>query len=304
MQTEFNSLRSFGFLNSAVYLWVFKKSATPAKYKAYHIPSDAELNKKLTSFAQDEVNRIIEVNPYTYLSQTNEGGCLGTTATDTDFSLLKNQVDQPEPEHLIRGIKDIKGAEGYVVKFNVGGVIVYGVKRSTASWKTGYKNKFINMVFSNGELSAIEDNGFSIEKNFDFYCIGSSIFIANKRGFESILKYKTSYIQAFTSLQSNPDFSSLFTSMQPIIQHVGTNSIQLRRIATIEQKGIYSQPNFLSKLMIVNSNRNWGVNFDQTTGKIIPCDQTAKIIMQVLLDHRLISEVTDTTYDVPDAVQI
>ncbi len=304
MQADFSSLKNFGFINSEVHLWVFKKSTTPAKYKAYHVPSDLQLNTRLISFAKNEVDRIIEFHPYSYLSQTNDGTCLGVTTTDPNLTLLKNQVDQPEPEHLIRGLHDIKGAEGYVVKFTVGGVTVYGVKRSTSSWKTSYPNKFINMIFANGELSAVDDNAFSIERNFDFYCFGSSIFIANKRGFESVLEYKTSYAQAFSSLQSTPEFSALFTSMQPIIEHVGANSIQLRRMAVIEQKGLYGQPNFLTKLTTVNSNRNYGINFDPATGKIIPCDQTVRSIMQVLLDHRLISELTDNTYDVPDAVRI
>lgn len=304
MQAEFDSLKTFDFANSSVHLWVFKRSSTPAKYKAVHVPIDENLGAQLTAFIRSEIGRISEFSPYSYLSQTNENSCLGATATDTDFSLLKNQVDQPEPEHLVRGIRDLKGAEGYVVKFSNGGSTVYAVKRSTTSWKTAYPKKFINMVFANGELSAVEDNAFSIEKNFDFYCMGQSLFIANKRGFESALSYKTAYTSAFASLQSAPTFTALFTDMQPIIQYVGSNSIQLRRMAAIEQKGLYSQTNFIAKLMAVNSQRNWGINFDPANGRIIPCSQTAKVILQVLLDHRLVSEVTDNTYDVPDAVQV
>ena len=46
--------------------------------------------------------------------------------------------------------------------------------------------------------------------------------------------------------------------------------------------------------------RNFGLNFDDN-GKLIVCANTAKIVMQVLLDHRLLSEVTEIIYDVPDA---
>lgn len=46
------------------------------------------------------------------------------------------------------------------------------------------------------------------------------------------------------------------------------------------------------------------MNFDQTNDKIIVCSTTAHTILQVLLDHRLMSEVTSNIYDVPDAVQI
>lgn len=75
-------------------------------------------------------------------------------------------------------------------------------------------------------------------------------------------------------------------------------------MATVEQKGLYVHPAFLANLQRVSGNRNWGINFDPATNKIIACDQTAKIILQVLLDHRLMSELTDNIYDVPDAIQI
>ncbi|MBF4355114.1 Kiwa anti-phage protein KwaB-like domain-containing protein, partial [Vibrio anguillarum] len=82
-------------------------------------------------------------------------------------------------------VSDLVGAKGYVVKFIKDGVVVYAVKRSTSTWKTSYPKKFVNMVFKNGELKGVENNAFSIEKNFDFYVINDTAFIANKKGFES-----------------------------------------------------------------------------------------------------------------------
>jgi len=52
-------------------------------------------------------------------------------------------------------------------------------------------------------------------------------------------------------------------------------------MAVIEEKGIYNRPN-----------------------TIIPCESTVSTIINVLLDHRLMSEITDNIYDVPDATQV
>lgn len=153
-------------------------------------------------------------------------------------------------------------------------------------------------------MSGVEDNSFAIEKNFDFYVINNTVFIANKRGFESAMQHRAAYVQAFTQLQQSPAFSGLFSDINPIIEYVGTNSIQLRRMAVIEEKGIYSRPNFIPTLQRVNNTRNWGINFDPISNTIIPCVSTAGIIINVLLDHRLISEITDNIYDVPDATQV
>jgi Domain of unknown function (DUF4868) len=285
-------------------LWVFKKSATNRKFTAYYVQSDQALTGALRALIQTEMARITEFSPYSYLSQRNENSCLSTHQQGTDFHLLKAQVDRPEPECRVRGIKDLKGAEGYLVKFSQNDETVYAVKRSTASWKTSYPKKFINIIFSNGELSAAEDNGFSIERNFDFFCKGDLIFIQNKRGFETTMTYRSAYTQAFSGLQQNPSFSALFTDLQPLISYVGSNSTHLRRMAVVEQKGLYGNPNFLGNLRDVSTRRGWSINFDPSTNKIVACDQTVKDILQVLLDHRLMSELTNNIYDVPDTTQI
>ena len=304
MQIEFDSFRSFKFQQANVHLWVYKKSSSTKKYTAHFVRMDQQLIALLKNLVKDEINRIIEFSEYTYLAETNENSCLTVPTNNTDFGYLKVQVDRPEPECEVRGIKDLKGAQGYLVKFTINNETIYAVKRSTSSWKTSYPKKFINMIFRDGELAATEDNAFSIEKNFDFYCKGALLFIANKRGFESALEHRSAYVQNFADLQADPVFSSLFTDLKPLIGYVGCNSIQLRRMAVVEQKGIYSRPNFLATLSQVSAARNWGINFDPNTNKIIACDNTAKAILQVLLDHRLMSEITSNVYDVPDATQI
>ncbi|MGC7893679.1 DUF4868 domain-containing protein [Vibrio anguillarum] len=296
---DFDALKAFDFENADTYLWVFKESTTKAKFRTKFVQTEDELNKDLKGFVRAEVNRITEHSPYTYISQTNENSCLTIAFDSTDFKLLKSQVDLPEVEHRVKSVSDLVGAKGYVVKFIKDGVVVYAVKRSTSTWKTSYPKKFVNMVFKNGELKGVENNAFSIEKNFDFYVINDTAFIANKKGFESSMKHKEEYVQVFDTLQKNPGFSSLFSDVSSIVEYVGSNSIQLRRMAVIEEKGIYKQANFIKNLISVNSKRNWGLNFEND--KIVPCEKTVKVILQVLLDHRLISEITDHIYDVPDA---
>ncbi|WP_305404626.1 DUF4868 domain-containing protein [Photobacterium leiognathi] len=299
---DFNALKEFDFTNADTYLWVFKESKSATKFRTKYVQTENELNKDLKRFICNEVNRITEHSPYTYISQTNENSCLTIPFDSTDFTLLKLQIDLPEVDHRVKDISELVGAKGYVVKFMKDDTVVYAVKKSTSTWKTSYPKKFVNMVFKNGELKGVENNAFSIEKNFDFYVINNTAFIANKKGFESSMKHKEEYIKAFDTLKENPGFSSLFSDLTSVVEYVGSNSIQLRRMAVIEEKGIYKQENFINNLITVNKKRKWGINFDND--KIIPCNNTVKVILQVLLDHRLISEITDHIYDVPDAKQV
>jgi hypothetical protein len=304
MDAEFQLLKAFDFTNATPHLWVFKDSRSQEKFRTFYVQTETDLNQQFKTFVNTEIGRITEHSPYSYIAQTNENSCLTLDPSTTNFSNLKVLVDRLETEHRIDDSKDLKGANGYVVKYISNGVTVYAVKRSTTSWKTSYPRKYINMVFSNGELSGVEDSSFAIEKNFDFYVINDVAFIANKRGFESSMKYREAYSQAFTQLQENPSFSNLFSDLEPIVEYVGTNSMQLRRMGVVEEKEIYTSPNFITNLMAVNRTRGWGINFDAESGTIIPCAETTSIILQVLLDHRLMSEITENIYDVPDAVQV
>lgn len=304
MQQNFASLRAFDFANSVIYLWVFKRSATENRFSSFYVQTDQHLNALLLGVVQSEVGRITEWANYTYLSETNENSCLACPIAGTDFVFLKERVDRPEPDCRVRSIKDLTNADGYVVKFVHNNQVVYAVKKSASNWKTSYLKTHINLVFRNGELSAAEDNGFAIEKYFDFYALDQTLFIASKRAFESSMEHRVSYAQAFVDLRRNATFSALFTDMQPMIDYVGTNSIQLRRMARIEERALFNRPGFLGAVQAVSARRGWGLNFDPATSRLIPCDQTIKTIMQVLLDHRLLSEVTDLIYDVPDATQV
>ena len=304
MQAEFDAFRVFDYSNANIFLWVFKASTTANKFSARFVQTDETLNEILRSTVQREVVRLTEFAQYSHLAQTNENSCLTSPVTGSDFSSLKALVDRPEPEWRVRSIRDLKGATGYVVKFAHNGQTVYAVKRSAESWKTSYPKKFINIVFENDELSAATDNAFSIERTFDFYSLNDILFIVRKNAFESAMRHRMEYARAFAGLQQSAPFSAIFTTMQPLVTYVGTNSMQLKRMATIEQKAIYFHPQFLPTLRTVSIRRGYGLNFDSVSNQIVPCDQTAKIIIQVLLDHRLHSEITDSIYDVPDAIRV
>lgn len=304
MQSTFESLRAFDFSQSTIHLWIFKRSSTADRFSARYVQTDQELNAILVGVVRSEMNRLTEFAAYTHLAQANENSCLATSIQGSDFVYLKAAVDRPEPEWRVRSIKDLKNASGYLVKFTHNGRVVYAVKKSASSWKTAYLKTHVNIIFKNGELSAAEDNGFAIEKYFDFYALDPNIFIASKGAFEAAMEHRASYTQAFAALQVNTAFSSLFTDIQPLVSYVGTNAIQLRRMARVEERALFARPGFLAAVQAVNRRRNWGLNFDAATGCLVPCDQTVRIIVQVLLDHRLLSEVTDMSYDVPDATEV
>lgn len=299
--TDFSDWRELDYDASTVQLWVFKKSTTAAKFRAWHVRTDEEVENLFRNAIKSEVSRITEKVTYSHLSQNNENSCLEHSLEDSDGLIaLLQAVDVPETENTDAQLKQLKGAVGYLVKFQSEEKTVYAVRKTAPSWKPTVRNKLINAIFVNGELSAVPDESFTFDSYFDFYCLNETIFVASKRAYESTMSDKKAYKQSFDDLTVDPEFLSIFSDVEPLKEYVGQNSMQLRRMTVIQQKALYRAPGFSDRVKLVSETRNWGINFDQG-GKIAVCQNTAKVVIQVLLDHRLLSEVTETIYDVPDA---
>ena len=301
----FKVLQEFDFPKADVRLWIFKISTTIAKYGAWYVRTDQDLENTLRSFGDDQRERVRECKPYSYIAQNNEVSCLSVDTKETNFGVLMDLVSRPEVDHVVSGIKNLRSAIGYIVKFNCDGKTIYAGRRSPLSWRAKYKKKgIINTFFVDGELSMVKGDEFTIEPQFDFYCVDDSIFITNKGGFESLMRYRAGYAQAFGELQQEQSFSDLFTDIAPLLTFVGNNSMHLRRMAVVQEKCLYEKVGFLPSVKAVSDKYEWGIVFDQNSGKISPTKETASLILKILLDQRLLSEVTKIMYDVPEGTPV
>ncbi|WP_267084299.1 DUF4868 domain-containing protein [Xanthomonas sacchari] len=302
------ALQDFDLDCAGVHLWVFKSSTTASRFSANYVRIDEALEGRLREFAKTERTRMTEWIPYGHLAQPTDDGCLSVSIAETDFASLQALVDRPELEHPVIKRDQLKNAVGYVVKFYQEERVLYAVRRSPATWKTAYRKKgVINMAFQNGALSAVEDVDFTLEPGFDLFALDDALLVSDKRAFESMMKYRAGFVNAFGELREEEQFVSLFTDIAPLVAHVGSNGTHLRRMAVIQERRLYENPEYLGALREVCERRNWGIQFDPQ-GRIIPTEETVKVIIKLLLEQRLISEITDIMYDVPsgdrvDAVQ-
>jgi len=65
----------------------------------------------------------------------------------------------------------------------------------------------------------------------------------------------------------------------------------------------YRDPEFIERLRQHHAEYGFTLQFDQD-GKIVVTDETSSQIITALLDHRLTSEFSKRTYDVPSAIPI
>ena len=302
--SDFVEWKTFDYDAAQVQLWIFKKSTTANKFRAWHVKTDEHLENLFRDSVKAGVEKTSEHIAYSPISQNNESSCLVHALEESEGVLsLLSLVDAPEGENVLAKLKHLKGAAGYLVKFKVADEVVYAVRRTAPTWKPKVRSSMINAVFHEGELSAVPDETFAFDAFFDFYCINETVLVMSKRAYESAMSEKKVYSRNFDELVVDPGFTSMFVDIEPLKAYVGSNAMHLRRVAVIQQKALYLRPGFSQRVKQVSAARNFGLNFDQND-KIVACGATAKTILQILLDHRLLSEITDTIYDVPDTTAV
>ncbi|WP_454845057.1 Kiwa anti-phage protein KwaB-like domain-containing protein [Pseudomonas farris] len=310
MLIKLKKLLSTDISNHDTSLWVFKKAqqrngmaVDELKYAACFVETDNTFKEEMKTIFNNTIKKYIEISPYGVLKQPHENEVLSLNFADTNFTKLKTMIDRPEGENKATKLKQLENAAGYVVIFSLGNEKIYCVKKCGSNWKTVKKKGFINLSFSDETLTVEDQPAFTMDKYFDFYCQDDTLFIPMKSSFESVVSYKDSYIDALSQIAMEPQFLGIFEDLAPLLDHIGTNSIQLRRAAVIQQKALYKKPNFMTNLIHTSNSKNWGISFSPSA-KILATAGTARVIMQVLLDHRLYSLISDTDYDVPDATPV
>lgn len=297
-------LRAFNVKKAKLSFWVFKKrSSKKQRFKALHVSITPELAAELKAIAESWISRCSEIYDYDLLAQVNENSCLYVAESNTIFSHLKEVVDRPPEESGIESVKDLEDSFGYVVKIQLETEVLYGVCRVPPGWKIKKRVSLINVVLNKKELDLETDEAFSIAKRFDFFVIGNGVITTNKGNFESILEYKATYTSAFSELQKEDVFLARFSDVAPLIDVVEKNTIHLRRMAVVKEKGFYKDDNYMQRVREISEQRKWNIEFDDK-GRIIPSAESARTIMHVLLNHRLHSLLTDDDFDVQGAYPI
>lgn len=240
---------------------------------------------------------------YSLLSQTSEGGFLAVSREDTLFPSLQGLIDQPLEECLVKNVKQLNNAAGYVLRLRHGESVIYCVKKANADWATRKKKGMMNIFFTEAGLDIMDSPSFSIARSFDFFVVGEHVLMTNKPAFESLLNHKDTYEEAYAALKQEAGFSAAIADFAVFDTFIGKNATHLRRMAVIKARGYYNNPDYMTRLREINGLRGWGIQFDGQ-GRIVATPEKMRDILHVLLDHRLRSELSDNQYDVPSTTPV
>jgi hypothetical protein len=298
---DLQSLSGFNVGRATASLWIFKKRPVTGAMNPFTavsvLMSDA-LRDQLKGLVTGYQASHTDAEEYGLLAQPSEGSFLCVSREGTLFPHLQALIDQPLEECLVRNVKQLNNAAGYVLRLRDGDCLLYCVKKTTPDWATRKKKGVMNVFFTEAGLDIVDDPSFSIARQFDFFVTGENVLMASKAAFESLLSHKESYEEAYAELKAEPGFAAAISALAPFDAFVGRNATHLRRMTVIKARGYYKNPDYLARLREISALRGWGIEFDER-GRIVPTPERMRDILHVLLDHRLRSELSDNQYDVP-----
>jgi hypothetical protein len=299
--TELADLKAFDVAASDLTLWTFKGSVPDIN--GHWIETTDELDAGLKEIFVSQLQGLTEEIDYSLLAENNEESVLTLPADETEIDAITEASGQPTPGRKTRSVKTLRNAKFYVVRLVQGGQVVFAVRKTDSSWRTRAAANILTAVYKDRELDLAEDEGFKIHKSFDFFCVNGRILIADKRNFESVLNYRAAHEGDFAELQAEAAFTDVFANLVHLVDFVGINRLQLRRMSAIRRKAFYTDGQFMTNLRLRFADYGLNIQFD-AAGKIIPTPETCRDIMTALLDHRLRSGFSGNTYDVPNTVRV
>src|SRR5690606_24773369 len=123
---------SFDVAHANASLWVFKKrpvtgSANP--FTAVSVLTSDSLRSQLKEVVIRYQSSYTISEDYSLIAQPTEQAFLTISVADTLFPRLQAVIDQPPEEQLVKDVKQLNNAAGYVLRLRHGEQILYCVKK-------------------------------------------------------------------------------------------------------------------------------------------------------------------------------
>lgn len=299
-----DDLKEFDIDSATVSLWAFKGPRGPVSfppaYSAYWAETTDDVDLALKEVVKEQRGFIEETIDYGLLSQNNEASALLIAKDETYADSLVDAAVAETENRRARDAANLRNAKFYLIKLVYNDSILFAVRRAGNAWSTKRAVSARSIFFADNRLDLDDRPHFDIERTVDFFIFGGHVLILSKQRFESILRYKQAHQGDFNELQAEPEFAGAFVDLVPLVQHVGVNKIQLRRMSAVRQKAHYRNADFMAHLR--QRHREYGFTFEfDTEGRIVATAETSSQVITALLDHRLASAFSGRIYDVPDA---
>ena len=149
VEQDLQAFGAFDVTEAVASLWVFKKRPATGQmnpFTAVSVLMSDSLRDQLKGLASSYQTSHTIAEEYNLLSQTCEGGFLAVSRAGTLFPSLQGLINQPLEECLVKSVKQLNNAAGYVLRLLLRGVSDLLRKKANADWATRKKKGMMNIL--------------------------------------------------------------------------------------------------------------------------------------------------------------
>lgn len=297
--SKLKAIKSLDFKKWTVTFWLVKRriAEREARYSVLRVEIDEKLQKRFKGYiAQQLQSKDFHITNYDFSNADGDGVLLTIEADSTDFIKVEKKINEGFDNGIAQEYSDLLNSWAYVVLFEHDNQRLYAWRKVSAITQPKKVRSQKAMFFLNHKLIDVEDQQvFMIDPRFDFFVYDETIFIANKREFESSMNFREGMKSNATEVLAELEKLDFLSDVQIIRDYVGDNLNHLRKLSSIKKSKYYEKSDYLKKMMAVITEEGWELKTDN--GKIIVELESVELLLKLLNNDRLRSPINNELFD-------
>nr|VFK37666.1 MAG: protein of unknown function (DUF4868) [Candidatus Kentron sp. TC] len=276
-----------------------KLAERKAKYDVLHVHVDEKLREKLRDIVVRKIERSNNALEYDFNTVDLDDNLLSIPVEETDLQRIIDSLQGSEDPQSISQYEELFGSWMYIARLDMESEPpLFSARRIPDSWSAKKAFDLINMIYRNSVLVDLEQREvFHIDRKVDFFAFDGTIFIADKKNFETALNFRIGMEKNRDEIMGEFSELGLFDNASAISELVGNHLPRLRKLSQVKKAGYYKKPDFLESLKKVNEEDGWGIQYSQD-GKILITENDIDTILLLLNNGRLMSQINHEVFDV------
>jgi len=296
---KLESIRSIDFNKWFVTFWLVKRKMIQkdAKYFVLRVNINAKLERRFRGYLKNQLqNKEFHVAAYEFNNADGDDTLFAIEAGATNFVKIEAEIDKSFDNPYAKYYKELLNSWAYVVLFEKDDKQLYAWRQINADTQPKKVESKDAIFFHNHKLVDLDEKEiFMIYPRYDFFVYEGTIFIANKRHFESSMNFREGMKANAAEVLDDFDKLNIFNDVTIIQEFVGTNLHHLRKLSSIRKSGYYKQPDYMKELTRINAEESWGLKV--VDGKIVVEKETVELLLKLLNNDRLQSRINNEWFD-------
>lgn len=304
LEKRLTALKALDLTTASVAVYVIEISTINKLRRckdARHLECVPDLLEKFRCFVTSGINAYGHISTFTEIHTNQDNRFFHVEKFETDFPQVLAALHPPEGKEEIKSVaklEELRKFNAYVIEMYMGPDLpaLYGFRYVSQAWSPqNSSGGFFRL--SNDMVASIDETPvFRIDNCLDFIAYGEDIFIMNSNKFESAMQFKERLVERKAETVVDLAASQIFVSGDELTLNnaIGTDKHLLRQLSSVQQKGYYKNPNWVTSLRTeAQAAGNWLLEFD-AKGKIVVKNEKAYVReLLIVLQNKRVQTVVD-----------